>query len=81
MSTETRVLVSEDTDEDEPEVRFSIDDEAFRSGEVGLTLERGNESEQFRVTDADEAIYEGAGGVPTWCEGSIRRLGLYLDAR
>ena len=80
MSTSDRVLVPQDSEDDDvPEVRFNIDENAFRSGEVELTLRRGNERERFRVTDDDVAIYEGAGGMPTWCESMVRRLGLHLD--
>ncbi|QZX99819.1 hypothetical protein [Halobaculum rubrum] len=79
MSTRDRVLSPQDTDDDAPEIRFSIDEEAYQSDEVGLTLWRGNGRERFRVTDEDEAIYEDAGVEPTWCEVTIRRLGLHLD--
>jgi hypothetical protein len=78
MSASDRVLSPQDSDDDEPEVRFSIDENEFRSGEVALTLRRGNERERFRVTDDELAIYEGIGGVPTWCEATVRRLGLHL---
>ncbi|QZP37060.1 hypothetical protein [Halobaculum magnesiiphilum] len=79
MSTSDRVLVPQDSDDDEPEVRFDIDENEFRSGEVELTLRRGNERERFRVTDDDVAIYEGTCGMAAWCESMIRRLGLHLD--
>ncbi|MFC6785387.1 hypothetical protein [Halobaculum halobium] len=79
MSTSDRVLGSQDSDDDAPEVRFSIDKDDFRSSEVELTLRRGNERERFRVTDDDVAIYEGTGGMPTWCKATVHRLGLHLD--
>ncbi|MFC7135480.1 hypothetical protein [Halobaculum litoreum] len=79
MSTRDRVLSPQDTDDDAPEIRFSIDEEAYRSDEVRLTLHRGNDRERFRVTDEEEAIYEGAGFVPAWCEATVQRLGLHLD--
>jgi len=79
MSTSDRVLSPQDSDDDdEPEIRFSIDENEFRSGEVELTLRRENERERFRVTGDEVAIYEG-GSMPAWCEGATRRLGLHLD--
>ncbi|MFC7096075.1 hypothetical protein [Halobaculum marinum] len=79
MSTRDRVLSPQDTDDDAPEIRFSIDEEAYHASEVGVTLRRGDDHERFRVTDEDEAIYEGSGFVPAWCEATVQRLGLHLD--
>ncbi|MFC7098859.1 hypothetical protein [Halobaculum marinum] len=79
MSTRDRVLSPQDTADDTAEIRFSIDEEAYPSSEVGPTLRLGDDRERFRVTDEDEAIYEGPGFVPVWCEAKVQRLGLHLD--
>jgi len=78
MSARSRRLTPPQGDDD-PEVRFSIDEEAY-SSDTKLVLHRGREDVPFRVDDADEATFEGTGTMPEWCDAAIHRLGLTLDA-